>query len=293
MRRVLLPLLALAVTPLVVSQPLGAAEPFETNWVKDKKSVSLDPAKSYILVEAPAAAVITLFQIPTEEERKEDLAERAKAFAEAHADWEKDHAKWELRISRYKPGPYKVKPVEPVEPTEETFAWNAMELRKMVTLGPLGRFAKGEDFSLYLQEVPPGEYAYYGSIDLVGQGTCVCMGTVKFEVAPGKITTLRYDFAFMDKAGKFLEPPHEVPDGEDMDDVFVRQAMMLGDASPASRDPRLPADMFQAAEFEAMPTLPNWHGAVINRLQPIPGVLAYDRDKIIDLKAQTAQAGAQ
>jgi hypothetical protein len=68
--------------------------------------------------------------------------------------------------------------------------------------------------------------------------------------------------------------------------------MILAEAAPHAGDPRLPADMLRQAEFRAMPTLPNWYGTEINRLQPIPGVLAYDRDKVIDLKASGASPGA-
>ena len=122
---------------------------------------------------------------------------------------------------------------------------------------------------------------------------CACMGTVKFQVPAGKVTTLSYDYAFMDERGNVREPPHELPDGIDDIDASARMALILAEGGKNVADPRIPADMLTAADFRVMPSLPNWYGAEINRLQPISGVLAYDRGEAIDLKAQAAGSAAQ
>lgn len=267
-------------------------ERFETRIVSDKAAVVIDRAKAYLLVEAPGAVPVTFFRIPTAEQLGRDQAKRTAALAEAHADWVEDHAKWQRRMATFKRGPNTPEPpVEPVEPTDATFAWNALEKSMIVTLGPLNRFSKGDDASLYLQEVPPGEYVYYGSI-MLGIGVCACMGTVKFEVAPGKITSLQYDFAYMDARGHLLDTDRKPPEGVEANDAIARLAMILAEDASHARDPRLPGDMLVPAAFRAMPTLPNWFGTEINRLQPIPGVLAYERDRVIDLKVDGATSGA-
>lgn len=286
-----LALAALAGTPAAYAAD-AEEERFETRIVGDKSNVVIDRSKAYLLVEAPNAVAVTFFRIPTPEQRARDLAKRNEALAEAHAEWVEDHARWTRRIANFKrsatmPDP----PLEPIEPTEANFPWDAIEKRTMVTVGPLNRFSKGEDASLYLQEVPPGEYAYYGSITL-GLGVCTCMGTVKFDVAPGKVTSLRYDFAYMDPRGHLLDTDRKPPEGVELNDAIARLAMILSEDAPNARDPRLPADMLTRAAFRAMPTIPNWFGTEINRLQPIPGVLAYERDRVIDLKAGGATSGA-
>jgi len=53
---------------------------------------------------------------------------------------------------------------------------------------------------------------------------------------------------------------------------------------PEWADPRIPAEMLRPADFSPMPMLPNWLGTEINRLQPIPGVLGYERGNTVDLR---------
>ncbi|WEK48107.1 MAG: hypothetical protein P0Y56_07375 [Candidatus Andeanibacterium colombiense] len=288
MRKALLILFALA---QLGEAPALAADAPTMVAVKDRPVVQLDPAKAYVLVQTAAALPITLFARPSEEERANDRQERAAALEKQHARWVKNHASWARTMQALKDHPEADKPKEPVEPTEDSFAWAALETKKMIMIGPLNRFSKGEKAALYLTEVPPGEYIFYGTIS-AGLGTCACMGTVWFDVVPGKVTTLRYDYGFADKDGRPLDTDGGFPEGVDRNDALVRALMILSPADGGAKDPRIPADMFAAADFHAMPTLPNWFGAEINRLQPIPGVLAYRRDKVIDLKApaQTPEA---
>ena len=290
MRGIIVGLLGVGLVQSALMQPVLAKEQdLETNVVKDKPDAILDPAKAYMLVESSIAVPITFFQIPSDEERDEDRQKHAEALATEHSDWERAHALWEKRIKEYKPTPGGLRPpAEPIEPNYETFPWTPLEVRRMVTLGPSNRFRKSDDVSLFLQEVPPGEYAYYGSINL-GLGVCTCMGTVKFEVVPGKVVAMRYDFAFMDGHGTLLRTSRKLPEGVNRDDALTRVAMFLEQGAPNGADSRIPAEMLVPAEFEAMPTLPNWFGAEINRLQPIEGVLAYDRDQVINEIARSSQ----
>jgi hypothetical protein len=285
MKKVLAAFLALGAIQLAVSPAFAANETFEI--VKDKEAVTLDPAAAYLLVESPAPVPLTFFRPPTDEERKADDANRAEALAKQHGKWEKQYARWQAEMKRFKPNPnYPDPPKAPIEPTDETFPWQALEISKMIYVGPLNRFRKSDGTSLFLQKVPAGEYVFYGTISL-GQGTCACMGSVKFDVVPGKVTTLRYDYAFLDGEGKLLG--HDLPPGTDDDDALARAAMILGNVDDKAHDPRIPDELFTPAELKAVSSMPNWFGAYLNRLQPIDGVLAYERDKVIDLKAQAAR----
>jgi hypothetical protein len=294
-RRLAIAAAAFVAVQLAPAQLARAAddEEWSTAFVKDKKDAVFDPAKAYILVESPGAVPVTLFKYPTSEERAKDDAERDAKIAEEHEDWVKDHARWEQKMERFEPSPKTPQPpIEPIEPTVATFAWQPLELRRMVSLGPLNRFSKSEDVSLYVQEVPPGEYVYYGAINL-GLGVCACMGTVRFDAVAGKVTTLRYDYAFMDKAGNLLETDRKLPEGVETNDAITRLAMILTYADEGAADPRIPPEMLRPADFTAMPMLPNWLGTEINRIQPIPGVLEYERGNAVDVKARSQAATAR
>lgn len=141
----------------------------------------------------------------------------------------------------------------------------------------------------YLLSVPPGVYIVAGE-SLYGLkaavGTCLCMGTVSFEAKAGTITDAGYILAAMD--GKPTQIPelagHTNP-GADYDSRWsyvmavrpYREGMRVPAALAAL--PRVPAD------YRAVGKFANPFGMTINRMVPIPGVLDYDEDRVIDVKA--------
>lgn len=264
---------------------------FETQIMKDKDEVPLDPDKAYILLQSPVAIPATFFKVPTDEEREIVANQRAAALVEAREKWEKKMASYEKHVARAKKRREKPTRDKPIEPTEDTFSWTPPEQMMMFSLGPLNRFDKGKGLSLYLQEVPPGEYVYYGTTSM-GLGACACMGTVKFNAEPGTINALRYDGVWLDQNGNEVGRG-KMPDGVDTNDQLVRVAMIIEPVDEAAYDPRLPRDWIKDAELVPMPFVPNWMGAEINRLAPIPGVLAYNRDEVIDVKAELARQKAE
>ena len=52
-------------------------------------------------------------------------------------------------------------------------------------------------------------------------------------------------------------------------------------------DPRLSAYKVVPATFRAAGPVPNYFGVQVDRMTALPGVLAYDRDKIVDAAAGT------
>lgn len=50
----------------------------------------------------------------------------------------------------------------------------------------------------------------------------------------------------------------------------------------------LKAFPYAEADFRAYGKLDNFYGLSVGRMPPVPGVLAYDRDKVVDLKAAAA-----
>ncbi|QFT76999.1 hypothetical protein [Erythrobacter sp. THAF29] len=264
---------------------------FETQIMKDRDEVLLDPNKAYILLQSPVAIPATFFKVPTDLEREIVANQRSAALEKAREKWAKKQAKYEKHIARAKKRREKPTQKKPIEPTEENFSWTPPEQMMMFSLGPLNRFDKGKGLSLYLQEVPPGEYVYYGTTSM-GLGACACMGTVKFMAEPGTINALRYDGVWLDKDSNEIGRGR-LPEGVDTNDQLVRVAMIIEPVDEAAYDPRLPKEWIKDAQLVPMPFVPNWMGAEINRLAPIPGVLAYNRDEVIDVQAELARQKAE
>lgn len=168
---------------------------------------------------------------------------------------------------------------EPVYPTRDSISIIPIELITMVDFRPEDKFsvdAESGDY-YYLHVMKPGTYIYYGqSIPLVG-GTCYCMGSVRFEVKPGVVTNL----------GNFL---HVAPDQAAQitadlatpDDVKGAQPPVY--AVPAA----LAGVSVVQAHFEASGKMDNFFGGTVSRMPPVPGVLAYWRDTVIDVASNMA-----
>lgn len=295
MKTLKLTLAALAAGSLLTGTPALADDEyeieFETTIVKDRDEVPLDPSKAYILMQSPAAVPATFFKVPTDAERETVSMARAVALTKAQEKWVRKQRGWEQRRDRAKNRRERFTEERPIEPTEENFNWPPAEQEMMFSIGSLNRFDKGKGLSLYLQEVPPGEYVYYGTINL-GLGACACMGTVKFDADAGTITALRYDGVWLGEKGEPIGRG-KMPEGVDTVDAMVRVAMIIEPVDEAAYDPRLPQDWIRDAELTPVSFVPNWFGAEVNRLAPIPGVLAYNRDEVIDVQAQLALEEAE
>lgn len=153
-------------------------------------------------------------------------------------------------------------PTKPTELTEDNFVYPEFGQLAQAFIGSENRFKKAAGGrSVYLQSLTPGTYRYYGPIISLGSngivGPCYCMGSVKFEVKAGQITDLGTV-----AAGTIV--PFQ--DGMEIDDRIKDW-------------PR------ETADLRAVGKIPNYFGITIMRIPPIPGVIAYQRDQIVDLKA--------
>ena len=139
--------------------------------------------------------------------------------------------------------------------------------------------------------VKPGSYIWYGNVFSGGyepaNGVCMCMGTVRFEVKPGVVTDL---------GNWLLAAPHR---DEDMDIARLTLKQANEKRVAAGKEPilvlvpveikfGLPASLKDwpsvQAEFHANGKLNNLFGILISRLSPVPGVLGYHRDTVVDLR---------
>lgn len=239
--------------------------------------VKIDPAKAYIFIQSPQNRTNGVFlKTPSPEEIanyeakwREELEDERKKYPGRLKNWEIAQKSGRSRGEK------------PVEPTEESFAIDPIDMRMMVPFGPQFVFDKtdGPDKSFsYLIEVEPGEYTYLGPVlYLPGTpvfGVCYCMGSVKFEAKAGQITSLG-DFLSMGWADRAaLEQS-----------TFERK--LLPDRPAKPTDWSVPQSLAQytsaKAELRAAGKRNNFLRALVGRIPPVPGVLAYERDVPVDL----------
>ncbi|MDZ3831364.1 MAG: hypothetical protein U0S50_06055 [Sphingopyxis sp.] len=278
---------ALALSVALPSVALAEAVE-EKNLLSGKDRI--DPTKGYIYISGPVRQMGMLLRLPDaatiaeyEQEWRAALTKVQEKYPGKLESWERRAELAEQRQSRV--------PEKPMEPTEENFAIGAIELRDPVSFGPQYVFAKGQDPDRYsyLVEVKPGRYAYYGPLFFlpnVGmQGACYCMGTVSFEVKAGSITDTGNFFL----AGPGVDPAFPPPPAKLEGSEAGLYRPVAGSEQWGAVTYGLPESLRsfpnEQADFRAYGKLDNFYRAIVGRMPPVPGVLAYDRDKIIDLKA--------
>lgn len=261
----------LAVSPAAAQK--ADFKPVEAKNIGTKAKI--DPAKGYILISAPNRMSGTFIKAPDAAEQAEYKAEWEKEFAKAQKKYASQIKIWEAdRKAGAKTGD------KPVEPKAESFSIGDIERRMTVGYGPMFVFEKSDDKAVtYLMEVEPGNYAYYGPIMLMPNGTavgqCFCMGSVGFAVKPGVITNL----------GDFLSLGWA-------DDSAIRSMAAVAPQTgrvPSAVSYTIPASLssytVEQADWRAAGKMNNFFGITVSRFPPVEGVLAYERDKVIDLKA--------
>lgn len=287
--RLLRTLISAALAASCLASPVVRADPVEEKNVLSGKE-KLDPAKGYILVSGPARQFGMFLREPDDATRNEWQNDRLKAFEKAKRRYASNYEAWQVQVSAAKQSET-APPPAPVEPTLETTQVEPLELRDMVSFGPQFVYAKGETIT-YMQSVKPGTYIWYGNVmggaGLPAAGTCLCMGTVRFEVKAGMVT---------DVCNWLQAAPHWA---EDLDVVRLEVRKAAEKRAAEGKEPRtalvnntvrfgLPASLKDwpavQAEFHAHPKVNNLLGVFISRIAPVPGVIGYRRDAIVDLRS--------
>jgi hypothetical protein len=256
----------------------------EAKHVKDAPTVTLDPAKAYILLRTPHAMPMHFVKIPSAEDQLAYDKLRDEAFAEAKEDYAKAIVKYERDLALAKKASGMKLPKKPVEPTESNFQFTQFSQMANFTMGPFNRFySKGG--GTYLHAVTPGTYRIFGQVDpLIGAGVCYCMGSVTFTAEAGKIVDLGTMTTDLANSGS----------AEKGDSSSPRLAAMTLALDPVDSntpvDPRLASLPRIAADLRAAGKVPNYMGIAISRLPAIKGVLGYQRDRVIDRKAAVESA---
>jgi hypothetical protein len=269
----------------------------EKNMAKGK--FTFEPDMGYIYLHGATRQVGLFLKVPDQDDIDSYTKDWEEAFAKAQTKYAKKLKSWKAEADAAKRAKIKV-PEKPEEPTRENFSIGAIELRYVASFGPEYVFSKDKvaDKYAYMMRLRPGTYIYHGPAFYNAQtygymGTCYCMGSVQFEVKPGVVTDL----------GNFLSnAPNAASDVAVPTTQVIAPNTMWG---ATTINPRgnggavsfgLPASLqkFTAvqADFRASGKMDNLMGLMVSRIGPIPGVLAYQRDKVVDLKAPVAAAAA-
>lgn len=286
MIRILMSAAALALAAVPALANAQAIE--EKNLLSGKAKI--DPGSGYIYINGPVRQNGMLLRLPDAETIAAYEADWAEALAKVQKKYPGKLKSWEARAKVARQA-QKAIPEKPIEPTEENFAIGAIELRDPVSFGPQFVFAKGkepESYS-YLMQVKPGRYAYYGPLFVAPNGAaagmCYCMGTVAFEVKPGTVTDTGNFFLVGSGVDPAFPARTEKMPGSEIG--LYRPVALSEQFGPLAfgLPETLKAYPNERADFRAYGKLDNFFGITVGRLPPVPGVLAYDRDRIVDLKA--------
>jgi hypothetical protein len=258
---------------------------------------SFDPASGYIYTHGPFRQWGMFLKVPDQADIDAYKKDWDEAFAKAGAKYRKQLASWESEKKAAAGTGGRVS-AKPVEPTAETFTIGDLETRTSVSFGPQYVFSKdnANNYYSYLTKVRPGTYVYYGPIlfdpNAGYVGACSCMGSVKFEVKPGVIT----DAGNFLLAAIFQTPLDSAVPGAGFTPLGTYLTVGKQKVEIGKFEWGLPASLKSfpsaQADFHAAGKMNNYYGIAIARMPAIPGVLGYQRDKVIDLKAAPATGAA-
>jgi hypothetical protein len=255
--------------------------------------LQLDPAQAYIYFRSYDRASYVFLREVTEAEQADHDQRRATALAEARERYPRELRRWEFAEGECRDNRFAMcgnRRPRPVEPTEANFAFAPPELDNFVGNGFRPRLVNDGGWSGWLIAVEPGTYSLYGTGGIVGgrlqDGWCYCMGSVRFAARAGEITDIGEVQAVPESGRARLTP-------EDFALGHLEQLAVPGDSLPVP--PQFAQLPVVRAELRAADRMPNYFGMHITRLAPIPGVLDYRRDVVIDVRsgaAVTASAAA-
>ncbi|MDP9413480.1 MAG: hypothetical protein M3Q08_05175 [Pseudomonadota bacterium] len=264
--------------------------------VGEKDAFTIDPAKSYIFFRTKTKAELRFLREVTPTQMEAWKADRDAAFAKARAQYEKKLVRWQREEEVYrKMSPYQRAAAgsfaKPQEVTLQNFGFPPAEMANFVKVAAGPQFSKNKPEYTYLLAVEPGTYSLYGNVAVTPNGmfgVCNCMGSVKFDARAGEIVDLgevRYPVQEAIKKVAESKPTDRAAAFEQAARGLTAQAIV-----PASASMPLPQRLanlpVKPADFRAADKMPNFFGVLIDRLAPLPGVLAYQRDKVVDLKAE-------
>ena len=261
-------LFAAAAAAALAAMPADA----EVRQYKANEAVTVDPALSYVVIRTNLGTDLRLFRLLGADDRQAWELARQEALAKAQKKYERDLKNYERDIKDWNESAaarreLRVKPRKPEPVTLENLPVAPAELANFQTVFRGREIAVDSDKTrTFLIAVRPGTYVIYGSVGLaIGVGNCLCMGSVAFAAEPGTIVDAGTVRA---QAGDWYAPVDYIP-------------------PPAH--PGVPAQLagrqVVPAKVVASGKIANFFGTPVTRVNPVPGILGYDRDIPLDRAA--------
>jgi hypothetical protein len=277
---------------LLLAPAAAAQAPRELVEIRQGQPVQIRPDRAYFLMRIgrpPGVAEFSpvFLRIPTAAEMAGWEAARRQAFARVEPELTRRR---EQQLARNRlPAAERGAPV-PVDPVPDigTFRFDYEAVANLNSFGADRAFVPGRPDSIYLIEAVPGDYVLYG-ISFgrwqPGVHTCLCLGTIGFSAQPGVITDLGTFLADrVEDVSQIPELRAESGFGQSMNGVMWAFGAAIRPATAETARPPLPdGAIIRPAVYRAVGKFLNLQAMGINRLAPIPGVLAYDGSRVIDV----------
>lgn len=288
--------LLLALLLLVVS-PAARATDREMIEIREGTPVTIRTDRAYLLFRAIRPDGVRNFEpillrIPRREEMARYDAARRAAFARAEAEQlRRRESAIRQRADNQRQGRPSVGSLPPLL-SLETFNFTFPEIQNVQNIEASRPFVRGRPESTYLVEVVPGDYVLYGISWDGGPAflaVCMCLGTVGFQAPAGVITDLGYFFA--DTVGDVSAIPELRADSGFGPSISSWHRLVGATIRPAHQGSSMPEALRTAnvrpATYRAVGKFVDPSANSINRLAPVPGILAYDRGRVVDVHTGT------
>jgi hypothetical protein len=287
-------LLALALLVLAAMPAAGQTRPErEMVAIRESEPVSLRADRAYLLFRTvrpdgvPTIEPIFL-RIPTAAELERYEAARREAYRLAEPGLiRRREAQLRRNAEIAASGRRFRDPVDP-PPSLATFAFAYGGMINVYNVNHDRAFVRGRPESVYLIEAVPGDYVLYGASFGATPArlfTCMCLGTVGFSAQPGVVTDLGHFLA--DAVVQVSTIPELRAESGFGPTMSVYMPLIGATVRPAPPGLAVPAALrgadVRAAAYRAVGKFIDTGAMSVNRLVPVPGVLAYDGGRVIDV----------
>lgn len=287
----------LSATPAIAQTPVDEMVEIEAG-----APITIRPDRAYLVLRvhkpkgAPKFEPVFL-RVPTAGEMDGYRAARAEAFAKAEPGLAKDREKALAKKAAAEGAGQKFSGQIPPVPSLDAFNFSYGGILNVNAVDNKRPLVRGDPDSLFLVETVPGDFVLYGASWAMGPAglhICFCLGTVGFTARPGEVLDLGTFYA--DRAKFKSEVPElaaETGFGPSSDTPGYLIAGTVRPVAPGGPVPPVPANIsVKPVEYRAVGKFFNPNASGINRLVPVPGVLAYQGGKVIDVKTGREASGA-
>lgn len=296
--RTLLTAMALALAAVAPA----AAAPGELVQIREGQPVTIRPDRAYLIIRVHKPKGVPTFEpvlmrVPTDAEMTDYHTAKSRAFAAAEPRLKAERDRVLARKAEAEAAGRTFGGDIPPVPSLDGFNFiygGTLNVNAVANNWP---FVKGTPDNLFLVETIPGDFVLYGvswGAGWQGLHVCFCLGTVGFTAKAGEVIDLGTFYADSARGRSTVpELAAETGFGPSSDTPTVLTAGTVRPVAPgAVLPPALAGVSVIPATYRAVGKFINPNAGGINRLVPVPGILAYDRGKVIDVATGREAPGA-